>query len=93
MDLKISEIENKQLLSRQEGIAQVKSNKTASYAEIKKKLAEDLNKDENLIVIKKLYQKFGCNEMDVFFYAYDSAEAKAKLEKEKKKKEKAEGSK
>ncbi len=89
MEFKIIKNEKNVLLSRSEGTARLNSPTTPSYTELKKKLSEELKKEESLIKIKKIVQKFGSNGMDAYFYVYDNEEAFKRIEKEKKKKETA----
>ena len=88
MEIKIIKKEEKPLLSREECTAEIHSPTTVSYPELKKAFAEKLKKDEGLIDIKRLDQKFGTRKMNVNFYAYSNKEAFNKLEVRKEKKKK-----
>ena len=86
MEIKISKKEEKPLLNREEYLAQVFSEKTPSYVELKKIISQELKKEEQLIAIKKVNQKFGTSDTSVSFYIYTNKDIMAKLEKNKEKK-------
>ena len=95
MELKITQKEEKPLLSRMEGIAEAKHKTTPSYAELKKEIASQLKTDENLIIIKRIAQKYGQASSEIKFKVYANIEALKKFERikeEKKEEPKAEQS-
>ena len=75
MAFKIISKEEKPLLSRTEYTAGIHEEKTPSYAELKKIISAHIKKDESLIVINRVDQKFGIYDMNVNFYAYDNESA------------------
>ena len=75
MELKITHKEEKPLLYREECTAEITDSKTPSNAELKKVIAEKMNKDESLILIKKIEQKFGKQGTIAKFYIYKNADA------------------
>ena len=81
MELKITKKEEKPLLSREECAAEFTNASTPSNAELRKLLAEKLKKDEGLILIKRINQKFGTHAMTINFYAYHNADALKKFER------------
>ena len=90
MQLKILEKKEEPLLSRIVIKASAIFEKaTPSNEEIKKQIASNLKADENLVVIKGIYTKFGTSEADINAYVYTSKEEMQKIEpKPKEKKEK-----
>ena len=81
MEIKITHKENKPLLHREECIAEISDTKTPSNAELKKLIAEKMNKDESLVLVKKVNQKFGKQNTLVKFYVYNTVESIAKFER------------
>jgi ribosomal protein S24E len=86
MEIKILKQEPKKLLSREECSALIKEKLTPSNAALKEELSKKMGKHAELIVIKRITQKFGQNESEVKFFVYNNEETKKKLEKEKVKK-------
>jgi ribosomal protein S24E len=86
MEIKILKQEPKKLLSREECSALIKEKLTPSNAALKEELSKKMGKSAELIVIKRITQKFGQNESEVKFFVYNNEETKKKLEKEKVKK-------
>ena len=64
---------------------------TPSKEETKKKLAEFLKHDTNLIVLKHIYPKFGERKVDILAYLYKDHESLKKIEEHKKKVKKEDG--
>jgi len=56
---------------------------------LKKAIAENMKKDESLIAIKRIDQKFGKRVSEADFYVYSNSDSFSKFE-DKKKKKKAE---
>lgn len=81
MEIKITKKEEKPLLHRLECIAEISDSKTPANAELKKLIAEKMNKDESLILVKKVNQRFGKQNTIVEFCAYDSVESIGKFER------------
>jgi len=81
MDLKITKKEEKPLLAREECTAELNSRIVPSNAELKKAISEKMKKDESLILIKRINQKFGAHDLKVDFYVYSSADAIKKFER------------
>jgi ribosomal protein S24E len=81
MEIKIIKTEKKPLLERDEHIAEIISVKTPSNEELKKALSEKLKKDESLILIKRINQKFGTQDITAKFYIYSNPEAIKKFER------------
>ena len=83
-------IENKKLnpfLSREEieAVIQIEEGETTpSFKDSKKLLSEKINKREDLIIIKKVDQRFGENKAKITAYAYEDADALKKYEPVKK---------
>jgi ribosomal protein S24E len=89
MEIKITHKEEKPLLHREECTAEITDSKTPSNAELKKVIAEKMNKDESLILIKKIEQKFGKQETIAKFYVYKTVESIGKFERFRKPKKQA----
>lgn len=64
--------------------------KVPSKEEIKKQIASFLKADEDLIIIKHIYPKFGTTQAEVIANIYNNANTLKELEKQKTKKEKKE---
>ena len=92
MEFKIEKQEQKPLVEREEIIMKVtQTEATPSNAQVQEALAKLTSKAKELIVIKKIHQKFGMREALVYAYIYNSEETKNKFERKKKvKKEKKE---
>ena len=86
MDIKITKQEHKKLLLRDECTALVSEKITPSNALLKEEIAKKLGKSADLIIIKRINQRYGKGESEVEFYFYHSEEAKKRFEKEKIKK-------
>jgi ribosomal protein S24E len=76
MEFKTIEQKKNPLLHREEYRLSVKSEANPSFADIKK----HIDKDENLIVVKKIAGNFGKQQFDVEAVVYDSEENKKKIE-------------
>ena len=70
MEIKILKQEPKKLLSREECSALIKEKLTPSNAALKEELSKKMGKSAELIVIKRITQKFGQNESEVKFFVY-----------------------
>lgn len=64
--------------------------KVPSKEEIKKQVASFLNADENLIVIKHIYPRFGISKADIIANVYNDINALKQIEESKSKKAKKE---
>ena len=89
MEIKIETQTSKPLLSREEFIAVINEKKTPSNASLKEEISKKLNAPVELIIIKKIDQKYGQNKVEVNFYIYGNIESLKKFENEKKIKIKA----
>jgi len=81
MEIKILKTDKKLLLERDEYIVEITSAKTPSNEELKKALSEKLKKDDSLILIKRINQKFGTQYLTAKCYAYSNPEAIKKFER------------
>ena len=90
MEIKIIKKEIKPLLAREEYETEIESASTPSNADLKKAFSEKFKKDESLISIKKIYQKFGTKKANVCFNIYSDPEKFKKFETKKEKKAKQE---
>ena len=90
MEIKITKKQEKPLLYREECTAEISNATTPSYAELKKAIAEKIKKEEEMISIKRIDQKFGRQTMEASFYVYSDKEAFKKFETKKEKKAKVE---
>jgi len=78
------------LLLREEVEFVINSPTTPSKNEAKDAISSKLNKSPEVIVIKKIHQKFGTEDTEVYAYVYNSKESLEKIEpKPKVKKENA----
>ena len=93
MEIKILKTDKKLLLERDEYIVEITSAKTPSNEELRKALSEKLKKDESLILIKRINQKFGTQDITAKFYIYSNPEAIKKFERFRKPKKQVEGAK
>ena len=82
--MKIEKQTQKPLLSREEFTATVTQKTTPSNAMMKEAVSKQFGKEAELVVIKKIRQKYGQDEAEVSFYVYDNQEALKKFEREKK---------
>jgi len=89
MEIKITHKEEKPLMHREECIAEISDAKTPSNAELKKLIAEKMKKDEGLVLVKKVNQRFGNQGTSVKFYVYNTAESIGKFERFRKPKKQA----
>lgn len=80
MKFKITKQEPKKLLSREEYYAVIEEEKTPSHVVLKEEIAKKTGKGSELIVIKKIDQKFGKPEIEAKFYIYNNADALKKFE-------------
>ncbi len=82
-------IEQKQnpLLFREEIKILIEAEKTPSYTEASSLISEKFNKDQEVIVIKKVKSKFGRNTFLITAFVYNSKEDKDKIERAAKKTE------
>ena len=94
MKINILNEENKPLLSRTEINAEIEfEGSTPSKEEVKKEIAKQKKKNEELVVVKNIYNKFGLNKAKSLIYIYEQKkdmemiEPKQRKKKEKKKKE------
>ena len=91
MEFKIEKQENKPLVERDEIIVKItKIDATPSNAQVQEAIAKLTKKNKDLIVIKKIHQKFGMNECVALAYIYTNQEALKKFEPKKKKSKKEE---
>ena len=86
MEIKIIKQEQKKLLSREEYMSDIKDKTTPSYALLKEEIAKKTGKPAELIVIKKIGQRYGKGEVEAKFYIYNNQESLNKFEKQGKKK-------
>ena len=84
MELEIKKKILNPLLSRIEIEGIAFSENTPSYDEAKKELADQLEADAGLIVIKNIYQKYGQFSSLINAFVYNNIEAMKKFEKAKK---------
>lgn len=90
MNIKIIKQEPKKLLSREEFYAVIEEEKTTpSHKIVKEEIAKKTGKNSELIIIKKIEQKYGKPEVEVKFYIYQNPEALKKFEVERKTKQAA----
>lgn len=83
MELEIKEQKPKPLLGREQVIAEIKfQGATPTTEEIKKKIAQKLKKEENLIIVEKIKTKFGEQVAKVKANVYEKEEDIAKTEPE-----------
>jgi len=68
------------LLLREEIEIVINSPTTPSKIEAKDAIASKLNKSQEVIVIKKIHQKFGTEDTEVYAYVYNSKESLEKIE-------------
>jgi len=91
MEIKIEKQEHKPLVERDEVVVNIKSETTPSNAQVKEEIAKKLNKTQELVIVKKINQKFGEHKASALAYVYKSQEALTKFEpKKKEKREKTE---
>jgi len=93
MDLKILDKKDNPLLHRLEIEAGlVVEGPTPSNKDVAKELAKQLKADENLVIVKHIYSRFGTNKADVLAYVYNDKDKMKEIEmiKEAPKKEKKE---
>lgn len=89
--IKIDKNEYNPLIERHEIKALSTAEITPSRIFVQETLSKELKKDKELIIIKKINQKYGSQESEIYAFAYDSQEALKKFEpKKKEKKAKAE---
>ncbi len=86
----IEKKEHKVLLGREEIEAVSDDKVTPSISSIQEYLANELKKDKELIIVKKVYPSFGKQKADILAYIYDSKEMLNKFEPKKKENKKAE---
>ena len=82
MNIKIEKTLQKPLLSREEGIAIVDEKTTPSNSSLKEDISKKLNKPADLVVIKRVNQRYGISQVEVNFYVYENQEALKRFEKE-----------
>lgn len=100
MKINILKEENKPLLSRVEINAEIEfEGATPSKDEVKKEISKLKKQNEELIIVKHIYTKFGLNKSNSLIYIYENKKEMEKIEhkpkvkkvaKEEKKKEKNE---
>jgi len=90
MKINILNEENKPLLSRTEINAEIEfEGSTPSKEEVKKEIAKQKKKNEELVVVKNIYNKFGLNKAKSLIYIYEQKKDMEMIEpKQRKKKEK-----
>ena len=88
MEIKIVKSEKKPLLSREEYILEIKGSKVPSNAELRKYISENMKKDESLVLIKRINQKFGSYYSIADAVTYHDAAALKKFERFRKEKKK-----
>ena len=93
MELKITAKKQEPLLSRSKVDAEVSFEKsTPSKLEIKSRLVKDLGIDENLVVVKGVYNDYGLRNAKIISYTYENADVLKRIEpKPRSQKEKKEG--
>ncbi len=73
---------NSPLLNRREIKIELDySGAVPSKDSIKKKISENLKIDENLVIVKHVYPRYGENKADAIAYAYKSEDDIKKIEK------------
>jgi len=86
MEYKIEKQEFKPLVEREEIYIRVVDSKiTPSNVQVKAEVSKMLDKPQELVVIKRISQKFGKNESEVLLYVYKNEEALKKFEPKPKK--------
>ncbi len=70
----LKDIENK-LLDRRTVICATEGSKTIKRSEAKKRLAKALGVDEDLVIIKKIHNRYGSNESIIEGKVYNNKEA------------------
>lgn len=89
MELTIEKQEQKPLVERIEAIIKVKDfQATPSNAAIQEEAAKLFAKPKELVVVKRIHQRFGKTEATALVYLYDNEAALKKFEPKPKKKEK-----
>ncbi|MEM4152733.1 MAG: hypothetical protein QXK80_01265 [Candidatus Pacearchaeota archaeon] len=87
MKLKIENQEEKPLVERRELLVKIEDiAATPSNEYVKKEIAKIINAPEDLIVVKKILQKFGKREAEAIVFIYNSPESLKKFEPKKKEK-------
>lgn len=87
MKLKIETNEDKPVVDRCELRVKIEDvAATPSNEYVKKEIAKIINKPEDLIVVKKILQKFGKKEAEAIVFVYNSLESLKKFEPKKKEK-------
>jgi ribosomal protein S24E len=81
MDLIITEKKENVFLNRFEVYGKVKfDGATPSNTQTAELVGKELGKNAELVVLKKLYSKFGSREAEILAYVYANHEAKKKAE-------------
>jgi len=95
MNINIVSREKKQMLSREEVVAEVDfvNVATPSREKLKEEFSKVLEKDPKILVIKKIQTHFGSASGRVLVYVYDSEEELKKIEPKEKKPAKPAGAK
>ncbi len=94
MKINILSEENKTLLSRIEINAEIEfEGKTPSKEEVRKEISKLKKKNEELIIVKNIYTKFGLNKAKSLIYIYKNKKEMERIEPKLKKEEKKEESK
>jgi len=91
MEIKVIKSEKKPLLSREEYTLEIKGSKVPSNAELRKYVSENMKKDENLVLIKRINQKFGSYYSIADAVTYHDEAALKKFERFRKPKKQAGG--
>lgn len=89
MEIKIEKKQFKPLIDRDEIILRISDSKiTPTNAQVQAETAKMINTSADIIVVKKISQKFGMHESEALVYAYKSQEALKKFEPKPKKSKK-----
>ncbi|MCX8194220.1 MAG: hypothetical protein N3G19_02545 [Candidatus Pacearchaeota archaeon] len=90
MKLKIKAREDKPAVDRYELLVKIEDVvATPSNDYIKKEIAKEMNKSEDVVVVKRISQKFGKREAEALVFVYNSLDSLKKFEPKKKEKKSA----
>jgi len=78
--MNILEQKHNKLLDREELIIEITESIIPSKVDLTKRIAEELKKEEENVVINKVDTQFGSHKFKVIAKVYDSAESKEKYE-------------
>ncbi len=73
-NMEVKQDTRNELFKRQELVLELESNKNPSFDEIRKKISEDLSKEENLVDVYNIYGGFGKKKFKINANVYDSKE-------------------